>query len=124
MARKKDLPPSKWIALFSLVDTILDRFGWPGFLLLFCIYFVEQNATKEQKVEIINMYVLGAGARVQYPIVVVGVIAVMAFLAQRFYYGKKIKLLKEEVKRLGLWKSEHQEKQIGTRLHHSENSEV
>jgi hypothetical protein len=125
MTRKKDAlaPPSGWIALFRIVDTILDRFGWPGCLLGFGIYFVERYATPEQKVAIINMYVLGAGARTLYPYVALGIIGVVAFVAQRVYYRKKITLLKDETKRLGKWKSEHQEKQIGVPLHHSEDAE-
>jgi uncharacterized membrane protein YdjX (TVP38/TMEM64 family) len=126
MAETKDphVPKSGWIAFFGLVETILDRFGWPGALLIFCIYFIESHATPEQKIAIINMYALGNGISVQYPMFVLGIGAVLAFFAQRFYYARKIKALKNELKRLGKWKTDHQEGRSGAPLHHSEDPEA
>jgi len=122
MSRKKDTsaPPGGWIALCRIIDTLLDRFGWPGVLLLLGMYFVLKYATPEQKIAIINTYMLGSGVRITYPFLILGGVGVLAFGAQRFYYRKKIRLADEELKRLGQWKSEHQEKKIGDPLHHSQ----
>lgn len=125
MARRKEskATPSGWIAFFGVVEVLLDRFGWPGALLLYVIYFVERNATSEQKRAMIDEYVLGKGINLQYPLIVLGALFILTFFAQRIYYGKKLKLMKAELKRLGEWKTKHQEKQVGGPLHHSENAE-
>lgn len=109
-----------WMALATVFEAILDRFGWPGALLVFVAYFVEKYATLEQKREIINLYLLGRSASSLYSHLVLAGIFVSALLAQRFYFRKKLKIKDEELTRLGLWKTEHQEKQIGAPLHHSE----
>lgn len=122
--RKKNAPvsaSSSAVAFFTIVDTILDRCGWPGFLLLYAIYFVERNATRQQKIEIINMYLLGGAAKSLYPYIILGIIGTVAFFAQRFYYHRKIRTQDDEIKRLGRWKSEHQEANIDAPLHHSED---
>lgn len=123
--RKKNAerPSGGWIAACGVIEKILDRFGWPGALLLFVIFFIVRYATIEQKVAIIDLYVLGRGLKVEYPLVVFGAIALLAFFAQRFYYRRKIQLMEAEVKRVGQWKTEHQELAIGEPLHHSEDQE-
>jgi hypothetical protein len=127
MSKKGKNPPRRpsngWIALFGVVEAVLERFGWPGALLLFAVYFVDKNATQEQKHAIIDIYVLGKGIGLQYPIIVLGGIAGLAFLAQWAYYQKKVKLMSGEIKRLADWKTRHQEKQVGGPLHHSEDPE-
>lgn len=114
---------SGWIAWAKVVEAFLDRFGWPGFLLIFCLYFVDHNATLDQKHAIIDLYVLGRGIILYYPVFVLGAVSVMAFLAQRHYYRKKLGTKDTELKRLGEWKTQHQEQKIGTSLHHSESKE-
>ncbi len=83
------------------------------------MYFVESNASMEQKRDMIDLYILGRGVGQLYPLLVVGSLFTVTLFAQRFYFRKQIKLRDEEVRRLGEWKTEHQEKQIGVPLHHS-----
>jgi hypothetical protein len=109
-----------WMALATVFEAILDRFGWPGALLVFVAYFVEKYATLEQKRELIDLYLLGRNANTFYAHLVLGGLFIAALLAQRYYFRKKIKTKDEELTRLGLWKTEHQEKRIGATLHHSE----
>ena len=87
------------------------------------MYFVERNGSVEQKKDMIDMYILGRGVGHSYPLLVVGSLFTVTLFAQRFYYRKHIKLRDEEVRRLGEWKTEHQEKQIGVPLHHSSQQE-
>ena len=65
-------------------------------------------------------YLLGRNASSLYSHLVLGGIFVSALLAQRYYFRKQLKVKDEELTRLGLWKTEHQEKQIGAVLHHSQ----
>ena len=107
------------MALATAFEAVLDRFGWPGALLVFAAYFVEKYATLEQKRELIDLYLLGRNASSLYVHLVEGALFVAALLAQRYFFRKKIKLKDEELTRLGLWKTEHQEDQIEAPLHHS-----
>jgi hypothetical protein len=119
--KRPNAAPSRhaWMALATVFEGILDRFGWPGALLVFVAYFVEKYATLEQKRDLINLYLLGRNASSLYSHIVLGGIFVSALLAQRYYFRKKLQVKDEELTRLGLWKTEHQEKQIGAALHHS-----
>jgi hypothetical protein len=110
-------------AFFGLIEAVLDRFGWPGALVIYGIYFLEKNATQEQKRALIDLYFLGKGINLQYPLVIMGVVFGLAFLAQWGYYHKKMRLQKEEIKRLGEWKTKHQEQKVGAPLHHSVKGE-
>jgi hypothetical protein len=107
------------MALAAIFEAVLDRFGWPGALLVFAGYFVEKYATLEQKRALIDLYLLGRNANTLYTHLVLGGLFLAALLAQRYYFRKKLRLKDEELTRLGLWKTEHQEKQIGAPLHHS-----
>lgn len=119
--KQTNVPPRRqgWMALASVFEAVLDRFGWPGALLVFAAYFVEKYATLEQKQEIIDLYLLGRNANSFYGHLVLGALFVAALLAQRYYFRRKLRLKDQELTRLGLWKTEHQEKQIGVPLHHS-----
>lgn len=112
-------PSGFWLGFFQVIASVVDRFGWPGALLIFGFYFVERHATSQQKVEIIDLYVLGKGIRVEYPLIIFAVVAILVFFAQRTYYRKRIKLQQAELDRLGQWKTDHQEKKIGNKLHHT-----
>lgn len=123
MAKNKNSPKdaSGWLAWAKIVEAVLDRFGWPGFIVAYGIYFVQQNATLEQKRALIDLYLLGHGIDIYYPLILLMCLWALAFFAQRTYYRKKLAVMENELKRLGQWKSDHQEKQIGTSLHHSES---
>ncbi len=126
----KSRAPSQWtraivepiLGLFELFSRIIDRFGWPGLALILGFYFVERNATAEQKTEIINIYILGQGMEHSYVVGVICVVALLIFFAQDYYWRRKDKILREEIDRLAKWKSLHQQEGIDTNLHHTERS--
>jgi hypothetical protein len=106
-------------AISGLIETLLDRFGWPGVLVIYGLYFLEKNATQDQKRSLIDLYFLGKGINFQYPLIILGGVALLAFLAQWGYYQRRVRLMKAEIKRLGEWKTQHQQEKIGVALHHS-----
>lgn len=129
MSRNRQQPfdPGKrsgWIAFAGIVEVLLDRFGWPGLLLVYLMYFIQNDASREQKEEIVSLYILGKGIGNLYPLLALGTLFTVALFAQRFYYRRRVKLMDEELQRLGEWKSQHQEKQIGGPLHHSNQQKV
>jgi hypothetical protein len=78
-----------WPAAFmDTMAMLVDRFGWPGALLLFGVYFVEKHSTSEQKHQIIDAFVLGKGIEGRYPYLIFGMLVVFAavmFAQQRFW---------------------------------------
>lgn len=107
-------------AFADLVAKIVDRFGWPGGFIILAFFFVQYNGTAEQKQRIIDKFVLGKELDSVYPLLVVGAVGVLIFLAQNYYWRKKVGELNGEIKRLSKWKSEHQQQTIGVNLHHTE----
>ena len=106
----------------SVFETLLDRFGWPGALLILGYHFVVEYATLEQKRAIIDTYFLGHGISQFYANAVLSVIFLAVAFSQRYYYRRKLALKDDELKRLGEWKSKHQQDQIGVPLHHSQKA--
>ena len=99
---------------------IVEHFGWPGALLIVCWRFVESHGTIEQKREIIDRFILGKGVTGGYPFLVMGGVFVLVVVAQYYFWQHRTKVLINEIERLSKWKSEHQEKKIGTDLHHTD----
>src|SRR5260370_12499515 len=95
------------MALATAFEAVLDRFGWPGALLVFIAYFVEKYATLEQKRDLIDLYLLGRNASSLYTHLVLVGIFVSTLLAQRHYFRKKLRIKDEELLLLGLWKTKH-----------------
>jgi len=103
-----------------LAAQTVDRFGWPGALILISFFFVQYNGTPAQKQEIIDKFVLGKGVDRIYPFIVIVIIGLLTFFAQNIYWQRKVKALKVEIERLAKWKTDHQQKQIGGDLHHTD----
>lgn len=116
-------PSTRWFFVSNIVAVIGDRFGLPGLAIAYGIYFVESNATAEQKRAIIDTYILLHGIEVIYPVVVLAFISALLFGGQWYYYHRRLKVMKNELKRLGEWKTERQERQLGVSLHHSDSKE-
>lgn len=117
--KKSDESSSKWFAFAKVFETLADKFGWPGVVLVFSMYFVEAHATIEQKRAIIDMYVLGHGISSLHAFIVMGGLFIAVALAQGYWYKRKIRVMGAELTRIGGEKSEKQEKALGTPLHHS-----
>jgi hypothetical protein len=118
-ARAKADRAMAWAGVF---EKLVDKCGLAGAFLIFVCAFVMGYATTEQKHEIINLFVLGHGIQAFYPTLVSSAVFVLLLFGQQFYFGNRIRKLQLELTRLGQWKSDHQEKQIGP-LHHSRTTE-
>jgi len=116
-------PTTGWLAAAQVVDSVIDKFGWPGAVLLYVVYLIERHATEEQRRAIIDLYLLGKGVQAVYPVLVIGGLFSLVAIAQRHYYRKRIKLMEAEIQRLGSEKSYAQESALGITLHHSEPPE-
>jgi hypothetical protein len=105
----------------DLTARIVDRFGWPGALIVLGFFFIQYNGTTAQKQEIIDKFVLGKDVDWAYPFAVFVALAVVAFWAQHDYWAKRVEVVTKEMNRLAEWKSKHQQEQTGSGLHSTEN---
>jgi len=130
-ATKKDKtrqPPRKWgatskgqaaAAWAGVFEKLIEKVGLTGAFLVFVCIFVVVYASPHQRSEIIDLFVLGHGIRALYPTLVASAVYICLLIGQQHYLGKRIKRMEIELARLGQWKSDHQENQIGGPLHHS-----
>jgi hypothetical protein len=110
------------VPLFNFFGTIVEKFGWPGALVLFLMYFVEKHGTDAQKREIIDMYILGHGIASHWPLVVVGVVSIAALFAQKWYCDVKVATISKRLDEIAHEKSSLQEQLVGKKLQHADNS--
>lgn len=106
----------------STIQTLLEKFGWPGLLVIFVMYLILFDATDNQRHELIDKYLLGHGIGDAYPIIIMGGLFLAVLFSQRHFYRKKLTLAEAELARIGSEKSSQQEKALGARLHHSPNA--
>jgi hypothetical protein len=106
-------------ALVRLASLSIDRFGWPGFSVLLGYLFVAQYASLEQKRELIDRWVLGKDLTQWYPLLVLGVVAMLIILAQDRVWRRRLKTEVDERERLSQWKSAHQHLTLGVELQHT-----
>jgi hypothetical protein len=85
--------------------SVVDRFGWPGMLVLLAATFMFSFASAEQKHEFVDLYILGKGIGHVWPMISLGAIFVAAAVAQKKVYGRRIALLETELARIGNEKS-------------------
>jgi len=107
------------MAAATVVDSLLEKFGWPGLIVLFIMYLVKYRATEEQVHTLIDMYLLGRGLNQTYPMIVEGVLFLAVLFAQRHLYKRKETQMRVEIARIGGEKSNRQEGALGVKLHHS-----
>jgi uncharacterized membrane protein (DUF485 family) len=105
-------------AFFNLIGTVVERFGWPGCLLVFFLYFLQTYATNEQKTRIIEMYVLGQGVGGAWPMIVLCLLFAAAFVAQNMYFQRKLKSMDRRLTEVADEKSKVQERAVGKSLKH------
>src|SRR5260221_6598440 len=77
--------------------SVVDRFGWPGMLVLLAATFMFSFASAEQKHEFVDLYILGKGIGNVWPMIGLGAIFVAAAVAQKKVYGRRIALLENEL---------------------------
>jgi hypothetical protein len=103
---------------FEVMATAIDRFGWPGTMVALVFFFVEQNGSLEQKREFITLMLHpGASGSGSFLVLLAG--GVLTFAAQHYVWKKRDAVKNDEIRRLSEWKTQHQQKQIPTKLHHS-----
>ena len=130
-AAKKDKarrPLNKWegagrgqaaAAWAGVFEKLIEKVGLTGAFLVFVCIFVMVYASPKQRTEIIDLFILGHGIRALYPTLVASAVYLALLIGQQHYLGSRIRRMEIELARLGQWKSDHQENQIGEPLHHS-----
>ena len=123
--QRQELPSvDSWVhRLADLVTVLLDRFGWPGLLVLVAFVSLYKFASDEQKREIIDVYFLGKGIGDVYPVLLTALLALGLLLAQRRWYRKKLEEMQQEIDRITKAKGQRQEEKIGADLHHTDVQE-
>ena len=111
--------PDRVVAWLQIFEKLTDKLGIPAAFLLLVYMFVTLFASTEQKHALIDMYLLGRGINSMYPFALEGVAFLLLFYSQNYWFRKKIKVLENELKRMGDQKSSLQENQIGEQLPHS-----
>ncbi len=121
-------PPNRWgaagkgqaaAAWAGVFEKLIEKVGLTGAFLVFVCIFVVVYASPQQRTEIIDLFILGHGIRALYPTLVASAVYLSLLIGQQYYLGRRIRRMEIELARLGQWKSDHQENQIGEPLHHS-----
>jgi hypothetical protein len=107
-------------SVFDLLSIFVDRFGMPGTALIFGAWFVNQNATVEQKRAIIGRYVLGDGLSPWWPLIIISVVAIFVVWAQSWRHKQKIAAMSKRLDELAAEKSRLQELLAGRGLRHGD----
>jgi hypothetical protein len=122
--RSKIVQVGGWAAMFGAVadifTTLVEKIGLVGAVFFTGLWFVQINATAEQKRQIIGMYVLGERIGDVYPTMVLALAFAAVVLGQHYIYKRKLKIKSTEIDRLSEWKTEHQQGRINAPLHHSD----
>jgi len=79
----------------NIVAILVERFGWPGFLLCGGMFFVVEYATLEQKHKLIELYLLGQGT--PYVACAVSALFVLVLMAQHSLYKRKLRVLEQRI---------------------------
>jgi hypothetical protein len=119
-------PPNAWLGfaqgVFNLLTTIIETFGWSGTLVIAWFLFIVWYATPEQKQAIIDTYALGKDIGQMWPLILLSAVFVATTIAQHKWYKKKIKVLTDEVERIGREKGELQERLLSAKLQHASST--
>jgi hypothetical protein len=108
-------------AMGGVFQALVENTGLPGAFLFLAYYFVDRNATVEQKQAIIDIYVLWRGSGHVIPTAIFCVVVVLLAFAQRHYYLRQIRLCRDEIKRIGEEKSALQAKLMDpVQTHHTD----
>ena len=120
LARNQNGRGSSVSSVFAFFGSVVERFGWPGTIVIFLMYIIEKYGTDDQKREIINMYVLGHGLPSFWPIAAVSIVSVLAILAQKRYYEVQLDSVNKRLDEVAAEKSRLQEQLVGKVLRHSD----
>jgi hypothetical protein len=115
---KESLTTAALRSLTLIIGTIVDRFGWPGALLIFGAFYLEKHASPEEHHEIIQKYFLGHGIASAWPLVVLSLLFVAVLVAQHHLYAAKTQKLQKRLNELADEKTVLQEQLVGRPLRH------
>jgi hypothetical protein len=107
---------------FRLFGILIEQVGFLGALLIATLWFINRNATQDQKRRIIEMYVLGQGISLVWPVVAVFVGCVVVVFAQHYIHQKKEQVLQTRINELAEEKTHLQEEAVGRKLRHAADS--
>jgi hypothetical protein len=108
---------------FEVLATGIDRFGWPGLVIILVYIFIERYASLAQKREFIDL-VLHPNRSGGAAFLVFFLVSAIVFLAQQYYWKQRDKAKDAEIKRLADWKTQHQQRLIPEKLHHTTDDEA
>jgi hypothetical protein len=109
--------------IFEVIATGIDRFGWPGLVIILGYIFIERYASLAQKREFIDL-LLHPTREGSGPIFVLVIAGGVVFWAQQYYWKQRDKAKDTEIKRLADWKTQHQQRLIPEKLHHTTDAEA
>ncbi len=108
-------------SIANIITTIVETFGWAGALFICSFSFVLLYATETQKQRIIDLYVLGEGISRLWAVLILSGLFVITAVAQHRSYQKKLKVITDELERVGKEKSELQEATLKMQLPHAKS---
>lgn len=108
-------------SIANIATTVVETFGWAGALFISSFSFVIAYATTEQKQRIIDLYVLGEGISKLWAVLILSGLFVITAIAQHRSYTKKLKVVTDELERVGKEKSELQEAKLKKTLQHADS---
>jgi len=86
-------------AVVRIVEITAGTFGLPGFMVACVLFFAWFGSSVQQRHEIVDKYILGKDLTVT-PLVLLVVLYILVFLAQRHYYTKGMRGKDGEISRL------------------------
>lgn len=116
--RSSDYPTILTINLIRFFTALVERFGWPGMLIFLGFYCAQTWSSAEQKRKWFDKYILGEGMSPWWPFILVGLLLLFTVWAQRVTYKKKLRIMQEELDRIGREKSRLQELVAGRPWQH------
>jgi hypothetical protein len=106
------------VAVIQFFTKLVERFGWPGTVIILLVMFIERDGSDQQKQAIIDMYILGKGMVGWWPLVVPSVLFLFVIWAQWEVNRKKVKTIRRELNRVSSERSSLQERISGGPLQH------
>jgi hypothetical protein len=113
--------PSGSLGVFTWsILQVVSTLGWPGAFVVISIWAIHNWATIEQKHSLIDKYILFNWNGNYWCIIGPSLAISMIFLAQNYYFRKKVSLKDEEIKRLTEERNKLQEELSQKKFHSSE----
>jgi hypothetical protein len=121
---KKESTSFRGLGWFVEIATnAIDKLSLPGFFIILLAYVFVIFATHKQKEEFIDLYILGKGMQGYTPFWVILILFALILFAQRALFNKRERVLRDEIERLGAWKTAHQEMDAERNLRHTRNKQ-